>query len=51
MYVSDRKHSIKTGRPGTRDAGAAVVSGRFVTEWGWGSLKLAAEKGEEKKLI
>lgn len=35
MYVSDRKHSIKRGRLGMRDAGAAVVSGRFVTEWGW----------------
>lgn len=48
MYVVGREQSIKTGRPGTRDAEAAVVSGRFVTEWGWGSLKLGGENGEEK---
>lgn len=35
MCVSNRKHVVKTGSPGTGDAEAAVVSGRFVTEWGW----------------
>lgn len=51
MCVSDRKHSIKTGRPGTGGCRSCCGFRQICHRVGLTGLKLAAEKREEKKLI